>query len=405
MTADEAKMQEYVEADGYLKECLQETPNTSLMSLDRVRALRTRTELLGSVEAVEESFASATNGMHFLQQIGGALKTIVNQHVSAAQALKKARQQEAETHRKEQQRQVKEKEREDQKKAKLQKQLANAAKNEGSPSGPAAGGDAKRRRLCPSAFSESDPAVLTAQGWSERQVTVVENYASAAGKILEGDNVIIRCRRANIKKAMEVAWRRIKLEVLAEIKSFLGELPHLFEETQKPRHAKLLDGDSLATAALNMCMHDQLRDNYERYYLEDHALRPRTGVVLDFHGLKEKLGAKDSKGAAAQDTEDSECLGKLTTVHLIGEQVDKVHQHTMPGGMGAIVFQALGCKRFTVAGVLDVMKLPPDSLKDKMEAFMKLTPEIATKHDMNVLSGALLPGIWMWCSEACNFVS
>ena len=35
-----------------------------------------------------------------------------------------------------------------------------------------------------------------------------------------------------------------------------------------------------------------------------------------------------------------ECLRKLTTVHLIGEQVDKVHQHTMPGGMGAIVFQA-----------------------------------------------------------------
>lgn len=35
-----------------------------------------------------------------------------------------------------------------------------------------------------------------------------------------------------------------------------------------------------------------------------------------------------------------ECLQKLTTVHLIGEQVDKVHQHTMPGGMGAILFQA-----------------------------------------------------------------
>ena len=179
MTADESKMQEFVDADGYLKECLLEAPHTSLMSLDRVRALRSRTELLGSVEAVEESFASATNGMHFLQQIAGALKTIVNQHVSAAQALKKARLQEAETQKKEHQRQVKEKEKEQQKEAKLQKRLANA-KNEASPTGPAGAGggaDTKRRRLFPSAFTDNDPVVLTAPGWSERQVTVVENYA------------------------------------------------------------------------------------------------------------------------------------------------------------------------------------------------------------------------------------
>ena len=42
----------------------------------------------------------------------------------------------------------------------------------------------------------------------------------------------------------------------------------LSEDTEKPRHAKLLDSDSLATAALHMCLYDQLRDNYERYYLE-----------------------------------------------------------------------------------------------------------------------------------------
>ncbi|CAE7252228.1 unnamed protein product, partial [Symbiodinium sp. CCMP2456] len=343
--------------------------NTSLMSLDRVRALRTRTELLGSVEAVEESFTSATNGMNFLQQIAGSLKTIVNQHVSAAQALKKARQQESETHRKELDRQAKEKKRELEKEAKLQKKLADG-KNEPSPAGGCgAGSDAKRRRLFPSAFTEHDPVVLTAQGWSERQVTVVENYAprlqaAAVSRVLEGENVIIRCRRANVKKAME--------------------------DTEKPRHAKLLESDSLATAAMHMCLRDQLRDNYERYYMEDHALRPRTGVVLDFHGLKEKLGSQGSQGAEAEDTE--ECLQKLTTVHLIGEQVDKVHQHTMPGGMGAILFQALGCKRFSVASVLDLMKLPPVDMKDKLDAFTKLTPEVAAKHDLNVLAGALLPG-------------
>lgn len=177
MTANERKMHDLVAADGYLKECLLEMSNTSLMSLDRVRALRTRTELLGSVEAVEESFTSATNGMNFLQQIAGSLKTIVNQHVSAAQALKKARQQEAETHRKELERQAKEKKRELEKEAKLQKKLTDG-KNEPSPAGGGgAGSDTKRRRLFPSAFTEHDPVVLTAQGWSERQVTVVENYA------------------------------------------------------------------------------------------------------------------------------------------------------------------------------------------------------------------------------------
>ncbi|CAE7843410.1 unnamed protein product [Symbiodinium necroappetens] len=242
--------------------------NTSLMSLDRVRALRTRTELLGSVEAVEESFTSATNGMNFLQQIAGSLKTIVNQHVSAAQALKKARQQESETHRKELDRQAKEKKRELEKEAKLQKKLADG-KNEPSPAGGCgAGSDAKRRRLFPSAFTEHDPVVLTAQGWSERQVTVVENYAprlqaAAVSRVLEGENVIIRCRRANVKKAME----------------------------------------------------------------------------------------------------------------------------------------ALGCKRFSVASVLDLMKLPPVDMKDKLDAFTKLTPEVAAKHDLNVLAGALLPGIWIWCCE------
>lgn len=149
-------------------------------------------------------------------------------------------------------------------------------------------------------------------------------------------------------------------EVLSDIKVFLGELPQLFEasycvqntsellrayvfvlsseDTEKPRHAKLLESDSLATAAMHMCLHDQLRDNYERYYMEasratmfvwvgfcctsvtaaalppqDHALRPRTGVVLDFHGLKEKLGSQGSQGAEAEETEDPHATAKETS--------------------------------------------------------------------------------------------
>ena len=112
MSKTEGKIEEYVREDAFLTENLAETELPRYLCLARIQSLRLRTDLLGSVEAVEEHFDQSRAGIRGLSDIASALSAAQKNFVSTTIALKKAIRAEKDMQRKEQQRLDKEKIRE-----------------------------------------------------------------------------------------------------------------------------------------------------------------------------------------------------------------------------------------------------------------------------------------------------
>ena len=156
----EERMMALIKRDTYMNEQSEQWTECPLC-FARVRALREKTELLGSVEQVEDRFQKAANAMTVLIEIAGAATMAVKQWKVAAVALKKARKQEDEMKERESKRLEKEAE-------KLRKKQDRLDKLKGDERGE----DPKKRRA-PAHFvpSETDPMVLQQTSW---EAAVVE---------------------------------------------------------------------------------------------------------------------------------------------------------------------------------------------------------------------------------------
>ena len=170
----EKQMGEIVQEDAFLKDL-----DLTWLCVARIAQMRQRTELLGSVEAVEQQFQQVAEGVQALSKLAAATTTCCRQYTATAVALKKARKAEKAAQ-----------EREDKKKKtiedrKLRAAEAAAKKKENETGGdtsepePQKGGK-KRRAPANAGFTESDPLVLKS-AWpsgSDYTCTVMESYVS-----------------------------------------------------------------------------------------------------------------------------------------------------------------------------------------------------------------------------------
>ena len=173
----EATMMNLIDQDVFLKEkSASEWTLATPACLPRVVAWRTGTELLGSIDAVEDRQEKIGQALTCLEQMGAALGASARQWKGAHAALEKARKAERAMEEKEADRARKLEKARQAKAAKLQKELA-ADKTDQPENGP------KRRRQ-PGGYitTEDDPPVL-AVGW--RQLSVVETFAPLVSTGLE----------------------------------------------------------------------------------------------------------------------------------------------------------------------------------------------------------------------------
>ena len=169
--------------DPYLEEKMAaDEGKAEIRCMQRITALRSRTDLLGSVQAVEERFDQAHNGIQFLNILSAALTQSTRQFTATTAALVKAKKQEFATQAREAAKAKKAAQRAEDKRVKLQQKLQQAeaeAKDDKDDGGLAGPVEKKRRRAPANAqFTENDPLVLSAAWPPEARVDVVETFAA-----------------------------------------------------------------------------------------------------------------------------------------------------------------------------------------------------------------------------------
>ena len=180
MDSIEKKMQDIVDEDAFLKG----EEGMQWLCVPRISVLRQRTELLGSVEAVEGQFAQAGQGVAALQKIAASVTASARQYTATALALQKARKAEkAAQEREEKKRDAQKARKEKAQQAQQQAQTRRGKNEEGSSQAgqdgePGETTEKKRRAPANAGFAETDPAVLTSLWPSGNQVVVKESFAS-----------------------------------------------------------------------------------------------------------------------------------------------------------------------------------------------------------------------------------
>ena len=184
MDAVEKELADLCAKDTYLEEQMGTAGLEGPLCFARVTALRSKTDLLGSVDAVEAHFSQAVQGMVMLGAVAGALSTASRTYVSTAAALKAAKKKERQALEKERLRLERDQEKDAEKLRKLQEKLDTNADAEngsdgdpkrlsvGSSSAPPSG--KKRRAPAHAAFANTDPSVLSSSWGPDAPVSVVD---------------------------------------------------------------------------------------------------------------------------------------------------------------------------------------------------------------------------------------